>query len=142
MRSIVLLALALLFPVGALAETVEIKMLNRNDTGAMVYEPDFLHLSPGDTVVFRATSKSHNAASIDGMWPDGVAPFKGNINEEVEITLTKDGVYGIKCSPHYAMGMVMLIEVGNARANADNLPADLPGRTRQRFTEILARQGR
>ncbi|MGQ0486346.1 MAG: plastocyanin/azurin family copper-binding protein [Hyphomicrobiales bacterium] len=48
------------------------------------------------------------------------------------------GSYGIKCSPHYAMGMVMLIEVGDQPA--PQLPADLPARAKQRFEQILVAQ--
>ena len=33
----------------------------------MVYEPDFVAASPGDTITFIPTDKSHNAESINGM---------------------------------------------------------------------------
>ena len=39
------------------AETVEVKMLNRGANGAMVYEPDFVKIKPGDTVKFLASAK-------------------------------------------------------------------------------------
>src|SRR3546814_3672308 len=57
-----LLPLLLILPTAALAETYEVKMLNRNMTGPMVYEPDHLSIAPGDTVKFLATDKGHNAA--------------------------------------------------------------------------------
>lgn len=123
----------------AMAEMHEVRMLNRNDTGPMAYEPDHLSIAPGDTVKFLATSKGHNAASIDGMLPEGAQPFKGQINEEIKVTFDSPGRYGVKCSPHFAMGMVMLIDVGEASSPA--LPADLPPRAEKRFGEILARAG-
>ena len=34
------------------------------------------------------------------------------MNEDVTVTFTKPGVYGVKCKPHYAMGMVAVVVVG------------------------------
>ena len=48
------------------------------------------------------------------MIPDGAESFKTKISAEVSVTLTSEGIYGIKCTPHYAMGMVALIQVGSA----------------------------
>lgn len=136
-----LLAAALLtaFAPMASAETHEVKMLNRNDAGPMPYEPDFLVIEPGDTVKFLATTASHNAATIDGFLPEGAEPFRGNINEEIEVTLSEPGFYGVKCLPHYAMGMVMLIQVGEASLEDLTLPAGVPPRALRRFEEIIAR---
>ena len=142
MRFLLAFMAVLTLPAPAFAETYEVKMLNRNATGAMVYEPDYLKVAPGDRVKFVAAKKGHNAASIDGMLPAGAQPFKGQINEEIEVTLTEPGVYGVKCSPHFAMGMVMLIVVGQNDARIAELPGDLPRRARQRFEEILERAGR
>lgn len=130
----VLLLLMLATP--ALAETHEVQMFNRSDNGPMIYEPSFLKIAPGDTVHFIPAQPSHNAATIDGMIPEGAEPFKSKINEDFSVTLTVPGSYGIKCSPHFAMGMVMLIEVGEAPA--PDLPADLPARAKERFENILA----
>lgn len=133
-----LLPLLLLAP-AARAELHEVRMLNRNATGGMVYEPDFLRLRPGDRVRFLATHATHNAASMPEMLPEGASPFKGGINEEIEITFTQEGLYGIKCIPHYAMGMVMLVQVGDAPVTPAQIPQALPERVRQRLGEILRR---
>ncbi len=122
----------------ALAETHEVKMFTRSERGPMIYEPDFLAIAPGDSVRFVPTQPSHNAATIDGMIPPAATPFKSQINEDFTVTLTEPGLYGIKCSPHYAMGMVMLIEVGGQTDRT--LPNDLPNRARQRFETILGTQ--
>lgn len=122
-----------------LAETIEVKMLNRGENGSMVFEPDYVELKPGDSVKFRVGHKSHNAASIDGMVPEGYAGFKGQINEEIEVTFETSGFYGIKCSPHFAMGMVMLIKVGDAELTEAFRKAEVPGRARGRFDAIFAR---
>lgn len=123
------------------AEMHEVKMLNRGAAGPMVYEPDFVHAKPGDTVKFLNTSTGHNAATIDGMVPEGYGGFKGKINEEIEVKLDQDGFYGIKCSPHIGMGMVMVIRVGEAELPDAFTKADVPARARKRFDEILSRNG-
>lgn len=132
--------LACLLPAAALAEVHEVQMLNRNDTGPMPFEPDYLVVQPGDTVKFLASSRGHNAATIDGMIPEGGEKFVGRIDEEIEVTLDAEGIWGIKCSPHYTMGMAMLIQVGDTPATEADLPDDLPEAVRQRMLEIIARR--
>ena len=141
MRPLLVLLAALLLPAAARAELHEVRMLNRNATGGMVYEPDFLRLAPGDRVKFLATNAMHNAASMPEMIPPGAAPFKGQINQEIEVTFTEPGLYGIRCIPHYAMGMVMLVRVGEGPVADAPLPDGLPEPVRRRFQEILRRAG-
>jgi pseudoazurin len=121
----------------ASAAEFEVKMLNRGAAGMMVFEPAFVKIAPGDTVKFLATDKGHNAESIAGMLPDGAEPFAGKFNEEIAVTFEKPGVYGYKCKPHYAMGMVGMIVVGNA-ANADQAKAERhPGKAKKVFGELF-----
>lgn len=136
-----LLSIALAFPAAAWAETHEVKLLNRNETGPMPYEPDFLKIAPGDTVRFLPTTASHNAATIDGMIPEGHDGFTGPLNREFEVTFDREGFYGIKCTPHYAMGMVMIIQVGDGPLPESFVPNEVPARAKKRFEEIMARHG-
>jgi pseudoazurin len=94
------------------AAEFDVKMLNKGAKGAMVFEPDLVKIAPGDTVHFIATDKTHHAETIKGMIPDGAAEFVGKASEDITVTFTVPGVYGVKCKPHYAMGMVALIVVG------------------------------
>lgn len=128
-------ALAIAGPAGA-AE-IEIKMLNKGEKGAMVFEPDFVRAAPGDTVKFVAVDKGHNAEVIKGMVPEGADMFKGKINEEVVVTLDKEGVYGVKCAPHYGMGMVALIEVGKPTNVDEAKAAKHPGKAKTVFAELF-----
>lgn len=59
----------------ALAERYEVKMLNRGKADGLVYEPDLLHLHPGNTVKFLATDSSHNAASTPEMLPPDATAY-------------------------------------------------------------------
>jgi pseudoazurin len=121
------------------AAEVEIRMLNKGAEGLMVFEPSLVKIQPGDTVKFVASDKSHNAETIKGMLPEGATPFAGKMNEDVVVTFDKAGAYGVKCMPHYAMGMVALVVVGKP----DNLDAvkALPqsGKARQVFAALFDR---
>jgi pseudoazurin len=135
-----LFAALIALPGMASADLHEVKMLNRNEAGVMAYEPDFVSAEPGDTIRFLVTDPGHNVASIEGMLPEGAERFIGQIDKEIEITLDAEGLYGVKCSPHFMMSMVMLIRLGGAPVSADALPEDLPRRARERFLSILERQ--
>ncbi|WP_339109679.1 pseudoazurin [Thioclava sp. GXIMD4216] len=131
---------ALLLPDAVMAETHEVKMLNRGAGGAMVYEPDHLTIALRDSVHFVPTQKGHNAASIKEMLPEGATPFLGPLSKEETVRFDVAGRYGIKCTPHYAMGMVMVIDVGETvDPLPQTLPDTIPRRARERFEEILSR---
>lgn len=122
----------------AFAETFEVQMLNRGDAGKMIFEPSSLRISPGDTVKFLAIDRAHNAESIKGMIPDGATPFAGRINEEIEVTFDTEGFYGIKCKPHFSLGMVMVIAVGEGEAPQEGfMDVRLAPKAKKRFQEQL-----
>ncbi|KIT15742.1 Pseudoazurin precursor [Jannaschia aquimarina] len=132
-------ALAILVGGAALAETHEVQMLNVGTDGErMVFEPAFLQVEPGDTVKFLATDNGHNAESLLEMMPEGAEAFKGRINEEIEVTLDVEGLYAIQCKPHYAMGMVMTVAVGDAEVPDDFLEGRIPRKAKERFEAQLA----
>lgn len=136
--AIAAIAAAMAFAGPAFAAEHEVLMLNKGTKGAMVFEPDLVQAEPGDTIRFVATDKSHNAETIKGMLPEGAEAFKGKINQEIVYTVDAEGVYGVKCTPHYGMGMVMLISVG-APTNLEEAKAvKHPGKAKTRFEEIFA----
>lgn len=141
MRKLVIMG-AVVAALGAAAGTanaaeIEVKMLNRGAAGMMVFEPAFAKAAPGDTIRFVPVDKGHNVESIDGMLPEGAAPFAGKFNEEVVVTLDKAGVYGFRCKPHYGMGMVGMIVVGDP-ANAEQAKAaSHPGKAKKVFAELF-----
>lgn len=122
----------------ATAKDVQVKMLNKGAAGAMVFEPALVKIAPGDTVTFVASDKGHNAEIISTMIPSGAAPFKGKMNQNITVKFTKAGVYGYKCLPHYGMGMVGAIIVGNGGPNAAQAKAaSHPGKAKQTFSALL-----
>lgn len=123
---------------GAQAAEHEVLMLNKGEKGAMVFVPDMVKAAPGDTVRFVPTDKSHNAEAIKGMLPDGAELFKSKMNEEFTIKLTAQGVYGIKCTPHYGMGMVALILVGDPVNLEAAKAVTHPGKAKKVFADLFA----
>lgn len=129
---------AMLMAPAAFAENFDVMMLNKGTDGAMVFEPAFVQAAVGDTVTFISTDKGHNAEGIDGMLPEGVEEFKSKMGEDYVLTLTAEGLYGVKCTPHYQMGMVSLIQAG-APVNQEALAAVvLKGKAKARFEPLLA----
>ena len=123
----------------AMAAEVQVKMLNKGAEGAMVFEPALVKVEPGDTVKFVATSKGHNAESIKGMLPEGATPFVGKVNQEIAVTFDKPGVYGVKCLPHYGMGMVGLIVVGTPTNQTEAMSVVHPGKAKQVMTALFGK---
>ncbi len=114
------LSLLLLSTSIALAETHIVEMRNADaaDSNQLnVFTPPILRVAKGDTVKFIVADKAHNSASKKGMIPEGATPWNGAIDEEIEVTLDVEGTYGYVCLPHYEMGMVGLILVGDYSSN-------------------------
>ncbi len=122
---------------GATAAEVEVKMLNRGAEGVMVFEPALVKVEPGVTVKFVATDKGHNAETIKGMLPDGAATFLGKNGEDIVVKFDQPGIYGVKCAPHYGMGMAAMIVVG-APVNEEQAKAvPQTGKAKQVFATLL-----
>jgi pseudoazurin len=137
--SLILAAALVALSGAASAEEFTVEMLNRGEAGAMVFEPAFIRAEPGDVIHFVPTDRSHDVASIEGMLPDGVEPFESEISEPYDLTVTEPGIYGVKCTPHFSMGMVMLIQVGDDPANLEAAQeARLPRKAGERMEEAFA----
>lgn len=123
----------------AQAANFDVHMLNKGADGAMVFEPALIKVMPGDTVTFLPTDKGHDAETIAKMLPEGAEAFKGKIGQPITVTFTVPGAYGVKCAPHFAMGMVALVVVGDAPANLDAVKAvKLPKTAQDRMNALYA----
>lgn len=123
----------------SMAANFEVKMLNKGEAGAMVFEPALTKVAVGDTVTFIPTDKGHDAQSIADILPDGAEAFKGKMGQEVVVTFTVPGAYGVKCTPHFTMGMVALIVVGDAPANLEQAKtAKMVKKARERMDAAIA----
>ncbi|MCC7252466.1 pseudoazurin [Hyphomicrobium sp.] len=141
LAAVAALLLAAPFAGSASAEEIEVKMLNNNGKGKfMLFEPEVIKAKVGDTVKFIPTNKGHNAEMIPDLWPEGAAEFKGKLNEEIVLTIEKPGVYGIKCLPHYPMGMIALVVAGDELPNKGQLDTYKPSGTAQKRYDALKEQ--
>jgi pseudoazurin len=127
--------------VGALAADHQVKMLNKGPDGRiMQFDPAFLKIAPGDTVTFVPTDKGHSSQSIEGMIPEGAKPWKGDLSQKITVTFTVPGLYGYRCLPHFVLGMVGLIEVGDKPTNLAALEkVKLPAQAEKRMKELFAK---
>ncbi|HWT57650.1 MAG TPA: pseudoazurin [Rhizobium sp.] len=117
----------------------QVQMLNKGTDGAMVFEPGFLKIAPGDTVTFIPTDKTHNVETFKGLIPDGAPEFKSKANEQYQTKFDVPGAYVLKCTPHAGMGMVALIQVGDSPANLDAIKtAKVPNMARKRLDADLS----
>jgi pseudoazurin len=122
----------------AFAANFDVKMLNKGADGAMVFEPALVNVAVGDTVTFLPTDKGHNAETMPEILPVGAEAFKGKMGEEIVVTFTAPGAYGIKCAPHLGMGMVGLVVVGDAPVDkAAILAVKLPKKPRERMEAMV-----
>jgi pseudoazurin len=136
-------AAALLLGAPAMAADHQVEMLNKDSQGrVMQFEPAFLSIAPGDTVTFVATSKGHDTEALAGLIPAGAEGWKGKINEEITVTFDTEGLYAYKCQPHLAMGMVGLIQVGEATEPLDAAAlGKLPRKAQDRLAELVEEAG-
>jgi len=94
--------------------------------GATNFDPMHIFVKPGDSVKW-INMTIHDSVSMEGLIPEGAEHWKGKIGQEIAVTLDKEGVYIYKCNPHYPLGMVGAIIVGEAN-NMDQLDANAKGR--------------
>jgi pseudoazurin len=139
------LASSLVFPIlalvarprGARAAEHEVQMLNKGPDGQRNwFEPALIRVEPGDTVTFVPTDKGHNSASV--VIPEGAEPWNGKLSQEIAVTFTVPGLYSYKCLPHFGLGMVGLIAVGDPAVNFDAVAAGkYPGKAKTVVSELL-----
>ena len=111
-KSIFFLALLTSF---VAAENFDVKMVNADASGqVMVFDPPFIKANVGDTVTFLPTDMLHNSQSVPGLIPSSANSWNGAMNEEIVIELKTEGVYVYQCTPHIALGMIGVIQVGEA----------------------------
>jgi pseudoazurin len=127
----------------ALAANVDVQLLNKGDKGAFVFQPDLVKIGVGDTVTFEATDKGHNVDGAAADIPAGATPFKSQMSQELTETFTVPGVYVVKCDPHYGLGMVAVVVVGEDLSNLDALKAAKnPTKAQDRLNAIFAELGK
>lgn len=95
------------------ADDIQIKMTDSSPTeGLLAYEPSFARANVNDTIVFGSAAGGHNSRSL--LVPAGAQPWKSPYDKEFRVKLEKEGIYLFGCDSHRNMGMVGVVQVGNA----------------------------
>lgn len=120
-----------------LAAEHEVQMLNEGPEGQRNwFDPAVVYAQPGDTIRFVATDKGHNSTAV--AVPDGAEEWKGKLSQDISVTLDVPGLYSYKCTPHFGLGMVGLVAVGDPSINFEAVKsARYPGKARQVMAELL-----
>ena len=95
---------------------------------ATSFSPNILFINPGDTVQWQNMT-IHDSVSMEGLIPEGAAPWVFKLGQNGAVTLTEEGVYIYKCNPHYPLGMVAAIIVGKP-VNIKQVQANATGRSK------------
>ena len=123
------------------AADTTVQMLNKEpgSKDRNVYSPELVQIEPGDTINWVATDRGHNVEFVRGAFPKGVKPFRSKIGKDVSYTFSKPGVYVYKCTPHYGMGMVGIIIVGDQSGRLKEIASKkYPGKAGKRIKALLA----
>lgn len=105
----------------SLAKTYTVLTYNKDPNGnKMSFYPPVLKIKKGDTVIFVPTDKGHNAQTIRGATPKKVK-FKSKVSKTFQFTFNEDGTVLYKCTPHYTMGMIGTILVGDYKVNFNDV---------------------
>jgi pseudoazurin len=133
--------LFLVLPASVNASDMTIQMLNK-DIGSKkrnIYSPALIQIELGDTVKWVATDRGHNVEFVRGAVPEGVKPFRSALGKDVSYTFSTPGAYVFKCTPHYGLGMVGIIIVGETPYNLLDIAAKkYPGKADKRIDALLA----
>lgn len=114
--------MAATFSADTAAKNHEVKLLTADTNGqTMVMSPGFLKVEKGDTVTFVPSDVTHNVESIS--IPDSAKPFSSEMGKSFTITFNEEGVYLYKCTPHFALGMLGVIQAGNP-SNLEKVKSD------------------
>ena len=116
-----LVSTLILLNLSIFAVNYDVKMLNQNASGVMVFEPAVLRINVGDTVTFKSIDAAHNSASIPGMIPAGAIPWNSELSKDLTVSFDVAGIYGYQCTPHSMMAMVGVIQVGNDQSNLNQV---------------------
>jgi pseudoazurin len=104
------------------AKDYTVKLLTQGSDGKMmVFEPNFIKIAKGDSINFVPSDPSHNAVSFSV--PSEKSSFKTPYGKPTKIIFSEEGVVLVNCYPHFALGMIGVIQIGNnvdsSKAKAD-----------------------
>ena len=133
-------AVAASFSQPANASEITVHILNRDPKTniSFLYNPGVVRAATGDTVNWVSTNTMHNVSFVSGGVPVGVPAFTSGFQKQISYKFSKPGIYFYKCGPHFSLGMVGVVVVGNDRSNVAALSKlDLPMAAKQRLNSFM-----
>ena len=111
MKTLILSAIVSLAATPVFATESVVEMLNSKNGENFVFSEKFTKVAKGDTIIFRAVKPGHNAEFVPGGFPQGAEELHGQIGKDISYTFDIPGIYLVRCTPHYGLGMVAVVEV-------------------------------
>ena len=71
----------------------------------------------------------HDSQSIEGLIPAGAVSWHTPFGVKTRVKFEQEGIYIYKCNPHYAVGQVAAIIVGEP-VNLEQIKANVTGRAK------------
>lgn len=123
----------------SLAADHTVQMPTKSTDGEMVFEPILTKLAMGDTIFFVSTDKGHQVSTIETMMPPGAPLLQSADDQTLTVTFDTERAYVLKCAPHFGMGTVAVVIVGQTPpANLDAIKTGkLPKKARERVDTAL-----
>ena len=108
---------------------------------AMSNQPSFDAPIPGQSLTMELGSRPWQNPSRFTNVDDTIDYYMERMSsEEFMVQLDVEGLYGIKCKPHYQMGMIALIQVGEVSADDIEKSSKVKqrGKAKDRFKLLFA----
>ena len=103
------------------AKEQTVQMLNENNGQIMVFSKELVFIEVGESLLWRATDKTHSVMFLADGIPHGVETFRSPFNVDGRFLFKTPGVYVYKCLAHYGMGMIGVVVVGRDTHNLDKV---------------------
>jgi pseudoazurin len=123
----------------SIAASLSVEMLNGKNGEAFVYSDKLLRVKSNDIVTWKSTNPGHNAEFIAQGYPAGAADMHGKISKDVSYAFEVPGIYVVKCTPHFGLGMIQVIVVDDNLNNLDQVrKLTFPGKSKSVAESIFA----
>lgn len=123
----------------SIAANIVVEMLNSKNGETFVYSDKILRIKSNDTVTWKSENPGHNAEFIAQGYPAGAADMHGKIGKDVSYAFEAPGIYVVKCTPHFGLGMIQVIVVDDNLSNLDQVEKlTFPGKSKPLAESIFA----
>lgn len=135
----IIFALSATMCTSSIAANISVEMLNSKNGEAIVYSDKLLRIKSNDIVTWKSANLGHNAEFIAQGYPASAADMHGKIGKDVSYAFEVPGIYVVKCTPHFGLGMIQVIVVNDNLSNLDQVrKLTFPGKSKPLAESIFA----